>query len=61
MQTMKYAGLESRMNNRRDMRPAKTDLDIDLERVIYDPAYRNDVRDQLNRIKQRPREQDRNP
>ena len=61
MQTAKYAGVESRSNDRRDIRPAKADFDIDLERVIYDPAYRNDVRDQLNRSKQRSRERDRNP
>jgi hypothetical protein len=57
MQTAKFAGVEGRARDRRDMRPAATDPEIDLERVIYDPVYRNDVRDQLNRAR-RAREQD---
>ena len=29
--------------------PRNDQADIDLERIIYDPAYRKSVRDQLNR------------
>jgi len=31
--------------------PAPADLDIDLERIVYDPVYRRNVRDQLNRAR----------
>jgi hypothetical protein len=31
--------------------PAGADTEIDWERVVYDPAYRRAVRDQLNRAK----------
>lgn len=34
-----------------DVRRAKPESDIDLERIIYDPVYRAKVRDQLNRAK----------
>ena len=30
-----------------------SELDIDLDRVVYDPAYRRLIRDQLNRAARR--------
>jgi hypothetical protein len=31
----------------------RSDMEIDLDRVVYDPAYRRQVRDQLNRVARR--------
>lgn len=51
MQTSNSIGARHQSNEGRSGKPANADFDIDLERVIYDPAYRADVRDQLNRLK----------
>jgi hypothetical protein len=40
-------------SGRSDPAAPATDTEIDWERVVYDPAYRRSVRDQLNRAKAR--------
>ncbi len=32
--------------------PSEPEIEIDLDRIVYDPAYRRFVRDQLNRAAQ---------
>lgn len=59
MQTAKLNESYRQSGAKRNMRCGESEPEIDLERVIYDPAYRSDVRDRLNRDK-RDREQNRN-
>ena len=35
--------------NRGQPTSSETEIEIDLDRIVYDPAYRRLVRDQLNR------------
>ena len=35
--------------NRGQTPPSESEIEIDLDRIVYDPAYRRLVRDQLNR------------
>lgn len=48
MQTANLARARQRPS---DPPRAKSDGEIDLDRIIYDPVYREKVRDELNRAK----------
>ncbi len=54
MQTANLAGARRPPRDARGSRSAKAESEIDLERVIYDPVYRKQVRDELNRGESAP-------
>lgn len=43
-------------SGRSEPNPAAPETDIDLDRIVYDPAYRRAVRDQLNHARKRAAE-----
>ena len=54
METANLAGARRQPSDALDAKPAKPESEIDLDRIIYDPVYREEVRDQLNRARIRP-------
>jgi hypothetical protein len=54
MLTTNTVGARRPESDRRGARTAESETDIDLERLVYDPAYRQRVRDELNRQKRAP-------